>query len=1041
MLLICLFVSMIGVNGGNTFAEASGESGSHWAAAEIKKWTEAGWVKGYGDGSFQPDQPIKRAELAAIINRAFRYQATVEPAFTDVKKDAWYWREIGIAVSEGYFAGYPDGTFRPEKPISRAEAAVVIARLLKLDLSSWDQQGADTFSDFSDIPLWSRSAVAALVSKGIVLGGSEGSFHPGTSLTRAQSIVMLERTGQVPAPGEASPSPTPEATASPTPTPSTGTPAPSPSSAPTSTPAPTSTSTPTTDYELTDVTLTKASGVSGTEINHYRLGFMPSVVTDGVDSYLMFFSAQDKSAVTAYLNGISRTQLLEGFLTSGSTGENVNKMYRITNLSYADGGANTFRSGQKDLLTGAALSSGEYYAYAATLGDSGVLGIAAAPQKIVVNIPLYPKDIVLSGDGTAMDPYTVTFADAQNASVLNYFVFYSQKGLVSEVEAMLTETTPETLQQWAEEHKGILLPAGQVTYEASLDETLHQLDGTPDEGGQYFVYAAAVAASGVKGIVKAEEMMVTAPMPVPLTSIGDGPGKGTLLPGGGSTSASPYKAANSPYFQALREATGLPAEERPRLAVFTPGVADTVYDNFYYYGDYSLQQEYADYGFEAVFIPLAVDNYEHYANSEYWANVVKSCEAVFLQGGDQARHARQLLNDDGSLSLIAQAIQYVYDQGGVVGGTSAGAHIQSNPVFGFGDSYPSLVYNDTESVDINDIPVNSLLDPVLSGNNMMTAGLGLLNENIIYDTHFDARGRLGRLLIGLRDTDAELGIGLDEGTGLLIREGVATVVGHNGVYLVSKAGATIEGSSSEEPFQGDGFTLHYLTEGDSYEFSTGAVTPAAGKTLIDSPAGSLYENSDIFSRGSEKYQTTKTILSLMNSAQSSVSASAQKHGVSGGPELMMTFSKDAATEGYASASGYTTGNNAAVNALAGYKKTTVIGLKAAITSGLPAEPGVSAVLVESVLHYSYQDEMYVTFSMGIDPATVTQTNFSLTGNEYYVDEPPYPSYLSDSFEVQIRGESDFEDGDTLTISNVKDLNGDLIPDQVWVKAEGVWVKQ
>ncbi|MFC4777116.1 S-layer homology domain-containing protein [Paenibacillus sp. GCM10023252] len=1029
ILVLCMFFSSLGLATASAAQSDEHDYVGHWAEAEIDKWIESGLINGYSDGSFKPDHPIKRAELVALINRTYGFTKTGDASFTDVKEGAWYEQDILIAAEQGYVQGYTDGTIRPEKTISRAEAALILVRVLKLDLDKADLSVLKQYTDAADIPSWSRAAIAALSKLGLIKGSEGGLFRSTSPLTRAEGIVLLERASDTPVP---------------TPTPS-ATPSPSPSATPTATPGPVYTPSPTpptpAPYELRNVTLSQRDTSTGLLIEHYRLGFLPSTNTAGVDSYLMFYSTSDKAAVSAYLAALSRDDILTGYLTSLTTGANAGKIFRITDLSYADGGANTFRSGQKDLITGVSFVTGQYYAYAATFGADGVLGITAAPTKINVQIPAYPKNVELTGSGTSLANYTVEFDDSGDPAIRNYFVFYSKKGLVSEVEDELSGKSLLEIEQLAADNRGMLVASGSPNYMVTLNADQKELGGTPAGPDEYYAYVAALDNQGIQGISKTEAMMITAPAPAPLVSIGNGPGTGAVLPGGGSSSGSPYNVANSPYLKALRTATGKPVNERPRIAIFTPGDADTVYYNFYDYDGYSLEQEYTDYGFEPVFIPLAVNNYELYANNSYWADVVKSCEAVFLQGGDQARHARQLLNDDGSLSLLAQAIQYVYEQGGVVGGTSAGAHIQSNPVFGFGDSYPSLVYNQTEEVEIGDIPTGSLLDPIDAGNNLSLAGLGLLNENIIYDTHFDARGRLGRLVIGLRDTGAELGIGMDEGTGLLVRNGVGTVVGHNGVYIVNSNGATFNGAGPARYFKASGVKFSYLTAGDQYNFSTKVVTPAAGKVQITSPAGTVYTTNDIFSRNAVKYQSTKTILSLINSTDTSVVTSAQKHAVAGGPEFAVTFSKDASTVGYASPTdGYTTGNSAATTSLAGYKKTTIIDMIMSIAP-TPETPPPSAVTIESVLHYSYDDEVYIEFSDELSAGSITQANIILTGNAYYVDTPPYPDYLADTYEVHIRGVDDFEDGDTITLTNIKDSNGKFIPTVTYVKSSGVWVVQ
>ena len=88
-----------------------------------------GIVGGYPDGSFQPNAPITRAEFAAIAVRFDQIEATDDTPFTDIANH-WAWQDIARAASEGWVAGYEDGTFRPDNSITRAETMAIINRVL-----------------------------------------------------------------------------------------------------------------------------------------------------------------------------------------------------------------------------------------------------------------------------------------------------------------------------------------------------------------------------------------------------------------------------------------------------------------------------------------------------------------------------------------------------------------------------------------------------------------------------------------------------------------------------------------------------------------------------------------------------------------------------------------------------------------------------------------------------------------------------------------------------------------------------------------------
>jgi hypothetical protein len=107
-------------------------SEGRWSAAYIQAAADMGYFEGYPDGNFRPGEAITRAEFTAVIVRASG--VTVLPGtkpedlpFTDTKDEgAWYLPYLQIAVEKGYIEGYPDGTFRPNEPVSRAEAVKML---------------------------------------------------------------------------------------------------------------------------------------------------------------------------------------------------------------------------------------------------------------------------------------------------------------------------------------------------------------------------------------------------------------------------------------------------------------------------------------------------------------------------------------------------------------------------------------------------------------------------------------------------------------------------------------------------------------------------------------------------------------------------------------------------------------------------------------------------------------------------------------------------------------------------------------------------
>ena len=111
----------------NTFTDVPK---GYWAADYIGYMQQFGIITGYSDGSFRPDAPVTRAEFAAIASR-FEKLTEGSKSFADVPDTYWAARYINFAATRGWVTGYSDGTFKPENPITRAEVAAVTCRLLE----------------------------------------------------------------------------------------------------------------------------------------------------------------------------------------------------------------------------------------------------------------------------------------------------------------------------------------------------------------------------------------------------------------------------------------------------------------------------------------------------------------------------------------------------------------------------------------------------------------------------------------------------------------------------------------------------------------------------------------------------------------------------------------------------------------------------------------------------------------------------------------------------------------------------------------------
>nr|WP_286672539.1 S-layer homology domain-containing protein [Cohnella hashimotonis] len=183
-------MSVLGAGWGGA-ASAAGLS-EHWAAETLNAWVDKGWLAGAGNGGLQPDQPVTRAEFAALAVRAFGLQAgsTGAGEYSDVGKGSWYAGAIYAAAGAGILSGYPDGTIRPSRSVTREEAAVVLAKLNGLT----DAEVVEpAFTDAADLRSWSKASVGAAVYSKLLGGYPDGTFRPAKAMTRAEAVVALDK--------------------------------------------------------------------------------------------------------------------------------------------------------------------------------------------------------------------------------------------------------------------------------------------------------------------------------------------------------------------------------------------------------------------------------------------------------------------------------------------------------------------------------------------------------------------------------------------------------------------------------------------------------------------------------------------------------------------------------------------------------------------------------------------------------------------------------------------------------------------------------
>ena len=163
----------------------------HWAQNTINKWVDKGDISGYPDGTFRPNNMITRAEFVVLVNNAMGYSKSGYAYFSDVPNHYWGKNAIQTGVAAGYISGDGDGTFRPNDPVTRQEAAAMISRIL--DLKQNDSR-AYRYTDSYAISNWAKGVVGAVSEAGIMAGYPDGSFGPNKVLTRAEAVLALDKT-------------------------------------------------------------------------------------------------------------------------------------------------------------------------------------------------------------------------------------------------------------------------------------------------------------------------------------------------------------------------------------------------------------------------------------------------------------------------------------------------------------------------------------------------------------------------------------------------------------------------------------------------------------------------------------------------------------------------------------------------------------------------------------------------------------------------------------------------------------------------------
>ena len=181
--------------------------------------------------------------------------------------------------------------------------------------------------------------------------------------------------------------------------------------------------------------------------------------------------------------------------------------------------------------------------------------------------------------------------------------------------------------------------------------------------------------------------------------------------------------------------------------------------------------------------------------------ILEKATGIFMTGGNQLKLSAIICG-----TPVGEAILEAHRRGAVVGGTSAGASIQSSHMvaFGVGGSTPKQRMT------------------------QVAAGLGLLPQTVI-DQHFEQRNRYGRLLMIISQSPQLLGLGVDEDTAAIVRDGVLSVVGRGAVTIMDPTNITTNAFDAKRsaPLLASGVVLHVLPQGAEFDLTTRTLLPWA----------------------------------------------------------------------------------------------------------------------------------------------------------------------------------------------------------------------
>lgn len=162
------------------------------AGTAIRSLVSRGILAGMGNDKFLGELPITRAMVSAVLMRiSVDKNINTQTKFTDVKAGDWFNEAVMWAAGNGLFVGYLDGSFKPNKLVSRQELALILQKFLALHGINMDEVKTWTYTDLDKVPAWSKDAVIAMAKIALVNGQTDTMYNPESEFIREELAVML----------------------------------------------------------------------------------------------------------------------------------------------------------------------------------------------------------------------------------------------------------------------------------------------------------------------------------------------------------------------------------------------------------------------------------------------------------------------------------------------------------------------------------------------------------------------------------------------------------------------------------------------------------------------------------------------------------------------------------------------------------------------------------------------------------------------------------------------------------------------------------